>query len=128
MTSHLQDVEILDQTKVGKLFNAGLPYNLGVYTFGEAAKFDFSKFENKLLDKLVSQIEEPLSSHIVVDDLDGISLLVTLINGGRDGGLLSIQKAGFLMSKEKSYYMNKHNDTTGETYYEYRQKTARGEI
>lgn len=129
MRRRLSSVDLLDQAKTGALFNVGLPFNLGIYFFTKTGNFDFNRFENKLLDKLINQIKEPLSKHIVVDDLDGISLLISMMTGGRDGGLQTVYKNGlFSMSKERAYYFNKHNEFTGQTYYEFRLETAWGNL
>lgn len=128
ITKHLEDIEILPQDSVGKLFNVGLPFNLGIYSLDKKSTFNFSRFESKIVDKIISKITDTVKDHVTIDDLNGISLLISLMTGGCDGRLKQTYINGFMMEKSKAYYYNGRNEASGKTYYDYRKETAWGKV
>ena len=123
--SHIKDLEIIPASYAEKLFNIGLPFNLGVYHITKDGnwKNEFSPLLNKMVKKC---LESSLKDHIIVDDLDGISLLISLLTGGCNGGLE--KETPFMMKREKCFFTNKVNDITEKTYLEQRTETARGNV
>lgn len=123
--NHIEDLSLVDANDVFKQLNIATTIDAGIYYITK--KGGWQREENKLLKKMISRMQDFLKNHIVIDDLDGISLLVTLIAaGGGKGGIDVIRKQGFLGQKDKTYYTNKHNEATGETYEEYRKRVAWG--
>ena len=116
--NHIEDLSIVDANDVFKQLNIATTVNAGIYYITE--KGGWQQQENKLLKKMINQINDTLKNHIVIDDLSGISLLVSLIISGAS------RKTDFLLSKDRAYYTDKKNETTGETYEEYRKRTAWG--
>lgn len=124
--NHIEKLEEIDGQSAEKQFNIGLTFNLGIYYFTE--KGGWKPKENKLLKKMIDKVlsTDSLKNHIVKDDLGGISLLISLLQGGRNGGLKHVYINGFNLPKEKAFYTNKINEITGETYAQYRKRTAWG--
>ena len=123
---HIENIETIKVTDAESWFNIGLPYNIGVYHLTKDG--GWINTNNHLLSKMVEKVisTDNVKSHTVIDDLDGISLLISEITGGR-GGRLEIETP-FMMTKEKSYFTNKINEFTNETYLEQRTRTARGNV
>ena len=123
--SHISSLDVIKSTDAEKLFNIALPFELGVYHITNNGGWK-SPFENKLLCKMVDKIKDNVKSHIVIDNLSGISLLVSLFTGGSGGRVYKDSK--WMLAKEKSYFTNGKNDFTGETYLEQRTKAAWGNV
>lgn len=123
---HIEELDEIDTQDAERQFNIGLPFNLGLYHLTKNGGWQHK--ENKLLKKMIDKIETSLKDHIVVDDLSGISLLISLMTGGRNGGLKYVYINGFNLPKHKAFYTDRKNETTGETYLEYRQKSAWGNL
>ena len=122
--------ELLDVIKVTdaeSLFNIGLPFNIGVYHLTKDGGW-INTFNNNLLSKMIEKVisTDNVKNHTVVDDLDGISLLISKFTGGQ-GGRLEFETP-FMMTKKKSYFTNKINEFTNETYLEQRTRTAWGNV
>ena len=122
----IKDLEVVPASYAEKLFNIGLPFNLGVYHITKNGNWK-NEFRSPLLNKMVKKcLESSLKDHIIIDDLDGISLLISLFTGGRDGGLE--EETPFMMKREKCFFTNKVNDITEKTYLEQRTETAWGNV
>ena len=122
----IKDLEVVPASYAEKLFNIGLPFNLGIYHIAEKGNWK-NEFRSPLLNKMVKKcLKSSLKDHIIVDDLDGISLLISLFTGGRDGGLE--EETPFMMKREKCFFTNKVNDITEKTYLEQRTETAWGNV
>lgn len=126
IVKQIEDLEVVPASYAEKLFNIELPFNLGIYHITEKGGWK-NEFRNQLLDKMVKKcLESSLKGHIIVDDLDGISLLISLFTGGCGGGLE--KETPFMMKREKCFFTNKINDITGKTYLEQRTEVARGNV
>lgn len=121
---HIEELEILDSQEVERQFNIGLAMNIGVYHLTK--KGGWQREENNLLKKMIDRLEDTLKNHIVKDDLDGISLLLSRFTGGSNGGLKRVYQTGFNLPKDRAYYTNKRNETTGETFFEYKKRVSWG--
>ena len=118
----LEEIKAVDAEKV---FNIGLPFNLGVYYIKNGGWKN--EFRNPLLEKMINKcIESSLEEHIVIDDMSGISLLISLMTGGNDGRLEA--ETPFMMPVKKCFFTNRKNDTTGQTYLEQRTEVAWGSV
>ena len=88
----IKDLEVVPASYAEKLFNIGLPFNLGIYHITEKGSWK-NEFRSQLLDKMVKKcLESSLKDHIIVDDLDGIrDLAYDVIDTYREvhGGKLS---------------------------------------
>lgn len=97
----IKDLEVVPASYAEKLFDIELPFNLGIYHITEKGGWE-SEFRSPLLDKMVKKcLESSLKGHIIIDDLDGISLLISLFTGGCGGGLE--KETPFMMKKEKCF-------------------------
>ena len=56
---------------------------------------------------MISRLDDNLKNHIVKDDLDGISLLITLYAAGSGDRLKDVYNTNFNLSKDRAYYTNK---------------------
>ena len=114
----IKNLEVVPASYAEKLFNIGLPFNLGIYHITEKGNWK-NEFKSPLLNKMVKKcLKSSLKDRIIVDDLDGISLLISLFTGGRDGGLE--EETPFMMKREKCFFTNNINDITEKTYLEQR--------
>ena len=75
---------------------------------------------------MVDKIKDSVKNHIVIDNLSGISLLVSMFTGGSGGRVY--EDSEWMLAKEKSYFTDGKNDFTGETYLEQRTKAAWGNV
>ena len=123
----IESIEVIKVTDAESLFNIGLPYNIGVYRLTKDGGW-INTFNSHLLSKMVEKVisTDTVKNHTVVDDLDGISLLISKFTGGQ-GGRLEFETP-FMMAKEKSYFTDKINEFTNETYLEQRTRTAWGNV
>ena len=123
---HIESIEIIKVTDAESLFNIGLPFNIGVYHLTKDGGW-VNIFNKPLLSKMVEKVisTDNVKNNTVVDDLDGISLLISEFTGGQ-GGRLEFETP-FMMAKEKSYFTDKINKFTNETYLEQRTRTAWGQ-
>lgn len=118
---HIESLEVIDSKQAEKLFNIRVGTDLGIYTLSPQGGW-INPWENKLVEKIADGIKDNLKNHIVVDNLNGISLLVSNFCDGSRGGCDSY----LYLFKDRSYYKNTKNETTGETYLEYSEKVAWG--
>ena len=127
ISNKIESLDVIKATDAERFFNVGLPFNLGVYHITNTGGW-VSTFENKLLCKIVDKIilVDSLMNHIVIDDLDGISCLLSMMTGGQNGRLEA--ETPFMMKKEKCYFNNKKNIYTGKTYLEQRTESAWGNV
>ena len=125
--NHIESIEVIKVTDAESLFNIGLPFNIGVYHLTKDGGW-VNIFNKPLLSKMVEKVisTDNVKNHTVVDDLDGISLLISEFTGGQ-GGRLEFETP-FMMAKEKSYFTDKINEFTNETYLEQRTRTAWGNV
>ena len=123
----IESIDVIKVTEAESLFNIHLPYNIGVYHLTKDGGW-VNTFNNALLSKMVDKVisTDNVKNHIVIDDLDGISLLISEFTGGQNGRLEI--ETPFMMVKEKSYFTNKINEFTNETYLEQRTRTAWGNV
>ena len=123
----IESIEIIKVTDAESLFNIDLPYNIGVYRITKDGGW-INTFNNALLSKMVEKVisTDNVKNHTVVDDLDGISLLISKFTGGCHGQLEI--ETPFMMAKERSYFTSKINEFTNETYLEQRTRTAWGNV
>ena len=121
---HISSLEIMNGAKMSSEFDAAFFADLAIYHLTKDG--GYKRKENKLLDKMISRLDDNLKNHIVKDDLDGISLLITLYAAGSGDRLKDVYNTNFNLSKDRAYYTNKKNETTGETYFEYKQRVAWG--
>lgn len=124
--NHIENLEEVDGPTAEEKFGITLTFNLGIYHITE--KGGWQRQENKLLKKMVDKVlaTDNLKNHIVIDDLDGVSLLVSLITDSGPRYLNYAYINGFNLPKEKAYYTNKKNEATNETYEEYKKRAAWG--
>ena len=123
----IESIEIIKVTDAESLFNIGLPYNIGIYHLTKDGGW-VNTFNKPLLSKMIEKVisTDTVKKHTVVDDLDGISLLISKFTGGRGGGLEI--ETPFMMTRKKTYFTNKINEFTNETYLEQRTRTAWGNV
>ena len=123
----IESLDVIKVTEAEELFNIGLPYNLGIYHVTDIGGWEYT-FENRLLCKMVDKIVscDNLKNHIVIDDLSGISCLLSMMAGG-SGGRIDTETQ-FMLKKEKCYFNDKKNVYTGKTYLEQRTETAWGNV
>ena len=123
----IESIEIIKVTDAESLFNIDLPFNIGVYHITKCGGW-INTFKNHLLSKMVEKVisTDNVNSHVVVDDLDGISLLISKFTGGCSGRLEN--ENTFMMARKKTYFTNKINEFTNETYLEQRTRTAWGNV
>ena len=121
----IADLEIIKSNDAEKFFGIALPFELGIYHITNNGGWK-SPFENKLLCKMVDGIKDNVKNHIVIDNLSGISLLVSMFTGGSGGRVY--EDSEWMLTKEKSYFTDGKNDFTGETYLEQRTKAAWGNV
>ena len=124
---HIESIEIIKVTDAETLFSINLPFNLGVYHITKDGGW-INIFNKPLLSKMVDKVisTDNVKKHTVVDDLDGISLLISKFTGGCHGQLEI--ETPFMMARKKSYFTNKINEFTNETYLEQRTRTAWGNV
>ena len=125
--NHIESIEIIKVTDAESLFNIHLPYNIGVYHITKDGGW-INTFNKPLLSKMVEKVisTDNVNNHVVVDDLDGISLLLSMFAGGCSGRLDN--ENTFMIVKERSYFTNKTNELTNETYLEQRTRIAWGNV
>ena len=123
----IESIEIIKVTDAESLFNIGLPYNIGIYHLTKDGGW-VNTFNKPLLSKMIEKVisTDNVNKHVVVDDLDGISLLLSMFTGGCSGRLEN--ENTFMIVKERSYFTNKINEFTNETYLEQRTRTAWGNV
>jgi hypothetical protein len=124
----IESIKVIDNFTAESMFNISLPFNIGIYHITSNKTNYCNKFKNLLIEKMVSCIKDPISNHIVIDDLSGISLLVSLVIGGDSGRLEVAKSKPWGLSKEKAFYYNGLNEASGETYYEYSSRIAWGNV
>lgn len=125
--NHIEDLESMDVQEAGRIFGAWISTDLGYYHLTKRG--GWQPEENKLLKKMIDKKNDTIKNHIIVDDLDGTSLLIAVLSGNHGKNFSSISegaKKGFNLSKDRAFYTNKRNETTNETYEEYRKRTAWG--
>ena len=123
----IENIEIIKVTDAENLFGISLPFNLGVYHLTKDGGW-INTFNNTLLSKMVDRVisTDNVKKHTVIDDLDGISLLISEFTGGCRGQLEI--ETPFMMTRKKTYFTNKINEFTNETYLEQRTRVARGNV
>ena len=123
----IESIEIIKVTDAETLFGISLPFNLGVYHITKDGGW-INTFNKPLLSKMVEKVisTDNVNNHVVVDDLDGISLLLSMFTGGCSGRLEN--ENTFMIVKERSYFTNKINEFTNETYLEQRTRIAWGNV
>ena len=123
----IESIEIIKVTDAENLFDIHLPYNIGVYHITKDGGW-INTFNNALLSKMVDKVisTDNVKKHTVVDDLDGISLLISEFTGGCRGQLEI--ETPFMMTRKKTYFTNKINEFTNETYLEQRTRVAWGNV
>ena len=123
----IESIEIIKVTDVENLFGISLPFNIGVYRITKDGGW-INTFNNALLSKMVDKVisTDNVKNHTVVDDLDGISLLISEFTGGCCGQLEI--ETPFMMTRKKTYFTNKINEFTNETYLEQRTRVAWGNV
>ena len=123
----IESIEIIKVTDAENLFDIHLPYNIGVYHLTKDGGW-INTFSNPLLSKMVDKVisTDNVKKHTVVDDLDGISLLISEFTGGCHGQLEI--ETPFMMARKKTYFTNKINEFTNETYLAQRTRVAWGNV
>ena len=123
----IESIEAIKVTDAESLFNISLPYNIGVYHLTKDGGW-INTFNKPLLSKMVEKVisTDNVKNHTVVDDLDGISLLISKFTGGCRGQLEI--ETPFMMTRKKTYFTNKINEFTNETYLEQRTRAAWGNV
>lgn len=123
----IESIEIIKVTDAETLFGISLPFNLGVYHITKDGGW-INTFNKPLLSKMVEKVisTDNVNNHTVIDDLDGISLLLSMFTGGCSGRLEN--ENAFMIVKERSYFTNKINEFTNETYLAQRTRVAWGNV
>lgn len=116
----IESIKILDKDKASNLFGTSFTMNIGIYHITNNTTDYSNKFKNPLISKMVLHIKDTVHNHIIIDDLSGISLLVSLIVPGCN--IKIARENGWIYSRERSFYTNRHNESTGKTYWEYSNK------
>ena len=136
VANHILDLDVLNVNDAEKIFNIGLPFNLGVYILSKNDSFFnlknklFSDSKFKVFFKIIEKIIDngiQLNPHIELTVPYKVSLIFSLFTGGCNGRLTNYNGNVFGDHEfEHLCYVDNKNLKTGQTYYEYRKSICWG--
>ena len=126
ITKKIENVDLIDVAEMNSLFAIGLGQADGIYLIGKGG-WKNPWTDNHIVDKIVEKIlksSDNLEKHIVDDSFNGMCASVNGFSGinGKTGEVIFPVN----LISQKDFYTNGRNETTRETYLEYRTRVCWG--
>lgn len=135
VAKHIKSLEVVTRDATNELFDidTGL---INVYVCNTQQHDFINKYVDNNINSAFKKIAEMIATrrignvkdHVVYDDMSGIACITTgMVYAVRDRDI-RMNNGWLSQSREVLFYTDKKNDTTGETYLQYRTKVAWGNL
>lgn len=127
---HIESLDIIDIDKTEKYFNTPIPVSLGIYGIRKEDKYNYlDKCRNNLLEKVINSPNfSPVSKQIKLSEPMGYAVITPLIYKGIGPHRVLEAVTHWMLEKDRAFYNDNKNITTGESYFEYRKKVSWGKV
>lgn len=128
VAKHIESLDLITSDDACSLFNTTrINIQLGIYVAKSVkTNFDYNRLAlNPILDKVITNMLDNMTKHIVYGKPMKYACVVTLITGGANGATESVSH--WMLEKDKAYFHNDKN-SAGQTYKEYRDTKIWGNL
>ena len=133
VSKHIESLDVILSKDAEKMFNIGLPFNLGIYCLkNKITKFEFPLTKSQIyISDLVKRFNNTLANHIVFSVPNNYAVVLSMMCGGSgnrtedsDGSWFAFNKKTF----EQYCYLNNARLDNGLSYYDNRKLTCWGNV